>query len=72
MGIINNLKKHYSELEENTKMEIEKLSKQILKAHRNIVELEEKSILFSAVNEKQYMDIWDMNTENANDLLQKV
>ena len=71
-GIINNLKKNYSDVEENTKVEIEKLSSQIVKAHKSITELEEKSAHFTRVNEKQYLDIWNMNTENANQLIKKV
>ncbi|XP_008212645.1 dynein regulatory complex protein 1 [Nasonia vitripennis] len=71
-GLINNLKKNYSELEENTKLEIDKLSGQIVKAHTSITELEEKSIHFTRVNEKQYLDIWDMKSKNANELVKKI
>lgn len=53
-------------------MEIQKLSEQVMKAHKNINELEAKSNHFTIVNEKQYFDIWDMNTRNANELVEKV
>jgi hypothetical protein len=69
---INTLKQNYGNLERNTKLEIEKLSKQILKARQNIIELEDKSDHFTRVNEKQYLDIWNMNTQNANELVEKV
>lgn len=71
-SIINNLRKNYKDLEEDTKSEIEKYSNQILKAHKSISELEEQSILFTRVNDKQYIEIWDMNAENANLLVKKV
>lgn len=67
-----NLKKNYSDLEDNTKLEIDRLTSQIMKAHRSITELEEKSVHFTRVNEKQYLDIWNMNTETANELVKKV
>ncbi|XP_043476968.1 dynein regulatory complex protein 1 [Leptopilina heterotoma] len=69
---ISDLKKTYSNLEENTKLEMQKLSDQVLRAHKNILDLEEKSDLFTAINEKNYMEIWEMNSKIANDLFQKI
>lgn len=51
---------------------MQKLSDQVLRAHKNILDLEEKSDLFTAINEKNYMEIWDMNSKIADDLFQKV
>ncbi|CAB0032080.1 unnamed protein product [Trichogramma brassicae] len=71
-ALLTNLKKNYADFEESTKLEIERLSSQILRAHKSIAELEDKSVHFTRVNEKQYLDIWDMNTHTANELLKKV
>ncbi|XP_011299599.1 dynein regulatory complex protein 1 [Fopius arisanus] len=69
---INSLKKSYMDLEENTKLKIEKLQEQVLKAHKNIQELEAKSRHFSFVNDRQFMQIWEMNTKTADQLLHKI
>ena len=60
------------ELEENSRLEIQKLSELVMKAHKSISELETKSNHFTLINEKQYFDIWEMNTRNANELVEKV
>ncbi|XP_033227866.1 dynein regulatory complex protein 1 isoform X2 [Belonocnema kinseyi] len=70
--IINDLKKSYVDLEEKTKLEIQKLTDQVLRAHKSILELENKSDHFTAINEKQYLEIWDMNSKIADELLQKI
>ncbi|XP_063984199.1 dynein regulatory complex protein 1 isoform X2 [Diachasmimorpha longicaudata] len=69
---INGLKKSYLDLEESTRMKIEKLQEQVLKAHKNIQELEAKSRHFSSVNDRQFMQIWEMNSKTADDLLNKI
>jgi len=66
------LKKEYVQLEENTRIEIQKLTEQVVKAHKNILELTIKSNHFTSINDKRYMQIWDMNAKNANLLLNKV
>lgn len=66
------MKKDYAELEENTRIEIERLTDQVVKARKNILDLIEKSNHFTNVNDKKYMQIWDMNVKNANELLDKV
>ncbi|XP_043274905.1 dynein regulatory complex protein 1 [Venturia canescens] len=70
--VINGLKKNYNELEENTRLEIQKLTAQVKKAHKNVVELETKSEHFTRVNEKQYFEIWDMNESKADQLVDKI
>lgn len=70
--IINGLKKNYAELEENTRLEIQKLTDQVIKAHKNILDLIEKSNHFTRINDKKYIQIWDMNAKNANELLDKI
>lgn len=70
--VINNLKKTYSDLEESTRMEIQKITNQILKSHRAIQDLEEKSNNLAEINDKKYMQIWDMNIKTANELVNKI
>lgn len=59
-------------MEENTRLEIQRLTDQVVKAHKNIFDLLEKSNRFTVVNDKKYMQIWDMNAKSANQLLGKV
>lgn len=70
--IANGLKKKYAELEEKTRLEIQRLTDQVVKAHKNILDLIKKSNHFTRINDKKYMQVWDMNTKNANELLDKV
>ncbi|KYN28809.1 PREDICTED: dynein regulatory complex protein 1 [Trachymyrmex cornetzi] len=70
--IANGLKKNYAELEENTKLEIQKFTDQVIKAHKNILDLIEKSNHFTRINDKKFMQIWDMNEKKANELLDKI
>lgn len=70
--VINNLRKTYTALEESTRAEIQKITNQILKSHTAIIDLEEKSNHLTVVNDKKYMQIWDMNIETANELVDKV
>jgi hypothetical protein len=60
------------QLEGNTRIEIQKLTDQVVKAHKNILDLTIKSNHFTSINDKRYMQIWDMNTSNANLLLNRV
>ncbi|RLU18218.1 hypothetical protein DMN91_008574 [Ooceraea biroi] len=70
--IVNALKKEYAQLEESTRLEIQKLTDQVVKAHRNILDLMEKSSRFAVINDKKYLQIWDMNAKIANQLLGKI
>ncbi|XP_026666774.1 dynein regulatory complex protein 1 [Ceratina calcarata] len=70
--IINNLKHTYAQLEESTRMEIQKLTNQILKSHRAVLDLEEKSNYLATINDKKYMQVWDMNITAANELFDKI
>ncbi|XP_014602609.1 PREDICTED: dynein regulatory complex protein 1 [Polistes canadensis] len=69
---MNELKRTYIKLEEDTRIEIQSLTDQVLKAHKNILELEEKSQHFTNINEKKYFQIWDMNVKRANELVDKI
>ncbi|KAH0533709.1 dynein regulatory complex protein 1 [Cotesia glomerata] len=70
--IITELKKNYAELENSTRLKIEKLQSQILKTQKRIKELETKSIHFTSVNDRRFMQIWEMNTKNADKLLEQI
>ncbi|KAK0084354.1 hypothetical protein PV325_007190 [Microctonus aethiopoides] len=69
---VNDLKKNCAELEESGRLKIEKLQDQLVKAYKNIRELELKSNHFTSVNDKQYMQIWEMNTKNADKLVNEI
>nr|XP_050863595.1 dynein regulatory complex protein 1 isoform X4 [Vespula vulgaris] len=70
--IMNELKKSYVKLEEDSRSEIQGLTKQVLKAHKNILELEEKSQYFTNINDKKYFQVWDMNVKRVNELVDKI
>ncbi|KAI4482971.1 hypothetical protein M0802_013547 [Mischocyttarus mexicanus] len=70
--IMNELKRTYVKLEEDTRTEIQSLTDQVLKAYKNILELEQKSQHFTNINEKKYFQIWDMNVKRANELVDKI
>ncbi|XP_006614193.1 dynein regulatory complex protein 1 [Apis dorsata] len=70
--IINNLKKTYSDLEESKKAEIQKLTNQILKSQKSVLELKKKSNYLAIINDKKYMQVWDMNIKTANELIDKI
>lgn len=70
--VINNLKKTHSALEESKKAEIQKLTNQILKSQKSVLELEKKSDYLAIINDKKYMQVWDMNIKTANELIDKV
>ncbi|XP_017788469.1 PREDICTED: dynein regulatory complex protein 1 [Habropoda laboriosa] len=69
---LNDLKKTYADLEKSTRVEIQKLTNQILKAHKGILDVEEKSNYLATINDKKYMEIWDMNIKTADELVNKI
>lgn len=69
---MNELKKSYVKLEKDTRTEIQGLTDQVLKAHKNILQLEDKSQYFTDVNEKKYFQVWDMNVKRVDELVDKV
>ncbi|XP_046831239.1 dynein regulatory complex protein 1 [Vespa crabro] len=69
---MNELRKTYVKLEEDSRSEIQGLTDQVLKAHKNILELEEKSQYFTDINEKKYFQVWDMNVKRVNELVDKI
>ncbi|XP_076626610.1 dynein regulatory complex protein 1 [Colletes latitarsis] len=69
---MNGFKKTYTDLEESTRLEIQRLTNEILKSQKAIIDLEEKSNHLATVNDRKYMQIWDMNIETANELVDKI
>ncbi|XP_053988810.1 dynein regulatory complex protein 1 isoform X1 [Hylaeus volcanicus] len=69
---MNSLKKTYTDLEESTRLEIQKLTNEILKSQKAILDLEEKSNHLASINDRKYMQIWDMNIDTANELVDKI
>lgn len=59
-------------MEESSRAEIQKFTNQMLKMHQAILDLEEKSNYLAGINDKKYMQIWDMNIKTANELIDKV
>ncbi|XP_078045047.1 dynein regulatory complex protein 1 [Augochlora pura] len=70
--VLNHLKKTYTELEESTRLEIQKLTTEIAKSQKAVEELEEKSNNIAAINDKKYMQIWDLNIQTADELVDKI
>ncbi|XP_015430872.1 PREDICTED: dynein regulatory complex protein 1 [Dufourea novaeangliae] len=70
--VINGLKKTYTDLEESTRLEIQKLTSEILKSQKALVDLEKKSTTLANINDKKYMQIWDLNIKTANELVDKI
>ncbi|XP_076279610.1 dynein regulatory complex protein 1 isoform X2 [Lasioglossum baleicum] len=70
--VINGLRKTYADLEESTKSEFQKLVTDISKSQKAIQDLEEKSNNLAATNDKKYMQIWDLNIQTADELVDKI
>lgn len=69
---VNYLKNKIQETERHCEMETSKLTKDIKKLHKNIMDLEEKSDVISEINEKKYQNVWQMNQDEGEELLKKV
>lgn len=69
---ISQMKKKISETQTNFDCEKEKLTAEVMKMHRQIMDLEDKADIFSEINNKKYEKIWQMNQDEATSLLNKV
>lgn len=69
---MNSLKKLHSDMKIKTNIKIEKIQEQVIKSQKNIQELEAKSNYFIINNDKQFMQIWEMNKNIANDLVEEI
>ncbi|KAG7209368.1 hypothetical protein KM043_015468 [Ampulex compressa] len=70
--VLNTLKRNYTKLEQCSRFEIQKLTDQVLKLHKSIIDLEEKTNHFTIINDRKYMQIWDINIKSANEFLDKI
>lgn len=69
---ISQMKKKISEAQTSFESEKDKLTAEVMKMHRQIMDLENKADTFSEINNKKYEQIWQMNQEEATSLLNKV
>ncbi|KAF7997564.1 hypothetical protein HCN44_006135 [Aphidius gifuensis] len=69
---MNSLKKLHSDMKIKTDIKIEKIQEQVLKSQKNIQQLKAKSNYFIINNDKQFMQIWEMNKNIANDLVEEI
>ncbi|XP_046396367.1 dynein regulatory complex protein 1 [Ischnura elegans] len=69
---ISKLKSKIAETEHKTKVDTAKLTDEVIRLHKNIVDIEDKSEKFSEVNDKKFQGLWKMNQKNIMELLEKV
>ncbi|KAI4457059.1 nyd-sp28 protein [Holotrichia oblita] len=70
--VINGLRKKNQVYDEWTKNEIERLTKEVKKMQKCVVEIEHKAVSLSKINDVKYRQVWDLNIENANEVLNKI
>ncbi|KRT82206.1 hypothetical protein AMK59_3475 [Oryctes borbonicus] len=70
--VINHLRKKNHEYDEWTSNEIERLTKEVKKMQKCVVEIEHKAVSLSKANDIKYRQVWDLNVENANAVLNKI
>lgn len=66
------LRKKIRDKTESTTAEVDKLTADIAKFHAGIVDLEKKGDLFTEINEKKYMQVWQMNYDECLKKIDKV
>lgn len=66
------LRKKIEEKESETKQNLAKLNREICRLRKNIVDIEKKADHFSEVNDRKFQQIWDMKTQEASGLLEKI
>lgn len=70
--VINNLRKKNQEYDEWTKAEMERLTREVKKMQKCVVEIEHKAVSLSKTNDIKYKQVWDLNVESANAVLNKI
>lgn len=70
--IINNLRRKNQDYDETTKNEIERLTSEVMKMQKCVVEIEHKAVSLSKINDQKYNKVWDLNVANANTVLNKI
>ncbi|KAH0821897.1 hypothetical protein GEV33_000894 [Tenebrio molitor] len=69
---INSQKKKNNEYHTQTMQEIEKLTAEVKKLCKNILEIEKQADHIAAVNNMKFKNIWDMNKARADNLFQRI
>lgn len=70
--LINDLRKKISEYESSTNNRIKKLTEDIKKLHRNILEVEAKADRFAQTNDEKFHKIWEINRKVCVEVLNKI
>lgn len=69
---VNSLRKKIKEIQATTVSERARLTEEVVRLHHNILDIEKKAQHFSAVNDKIYHQVWELNHRTASALLKKV
>lgn len=70
--VINDMKKKISKYETTTTNNINKLKANIKSLQKNIIDVETKADHFAKVNDEKFHQIWDLNKDTCDRLLQKI
>ncbi|KAK6629830.1 hypothetical protein RUM43_003650 [Polyplax serrata] len=70
--MVNTLKKKIEEKRMETEDEVKKLTKDVERYHANVLETEKKVEHMSHVNDSKFQNIWDMKSEEAQVLIDKI
>ncbi|CRL07201.1 CLUMA_CG020184, isoform A [Clunio marinus] len=66
------LKRKLKEAKSTSVFETKKFTADIMKLHGKILDLEQKSNLFSEQNNKKYLTVWDINFEECEKILEQI
>lgn len=69
---VNKLRSKVKEMKKNGNNEIRRLTAEVMQLHESIMELEVKADTLADVNNRQFMNVWEMNQTEATGLLQRV
>lgn len=70
--IVNTLKRRISEYGEGTKQQIIKVSGEIAKLQKNILDIESKADHFAEINDAKFNQLWDMNMERVLEVAERI
>nr|CAD7426698.1 unnamed protein product [Timema monikensis] len=70
--MVNVLRRRIVETERSSSQETTRLTEEVVRLHRNIVDIENKAGHFTQVNDSKYNQLWQLNTDTARALLDKV
>lgn len=70
--VVNQMRKKIEHFTKESNIEVQKLTEDVIKLNSNIIEVERKDEHFSRANDRKYREIWNMNTNEATELLKKI